>query len=234
MKRVCLNLTRHTIGIVAVSLLVAFSVHGQQPTAEPVGGKAKDANASPKTSTSSKPDTTDAAKPDPDPFDLYEFPTRRERFDRYVKDTVGPLRLTRTAVSAGLDQWRDNPEEWGQGMKGYGKRFASSFGRNAIQQSVTYGLDEAFGLDTGFQRSRREGVFPRVKHALLETVTSRTKSGKRVLSAPRLAGVYGGAIIATETWYPERYSYKDGLRLGTGTLITSFGINLVREFFINW
>lgn len=226
MKLVCLRLSKYAIGILVVLTLVSFSVRAQQPASEPVGAKAKDANAS--------TDKSEAAKPDPDPFDLYEFPTNRERFDRYVNDTVGPFRLTRTAFSAGLDQWRDKPEEWEQGMKGYSKRFASSFGRNAIQQTVTYGLDEAFDLDTGFQRSSREGVFPRVKHAFLETITSRTKSGNRVLSAPRLVGVYTGAIVATETWYPERYSYKDGLRIGTGTLITSFGINLVREFLINW
>ena len=226
MKRVYLGLSKYTIGILAILTLISFSVRAQQPTGEPAGAKAKETKAS--------TDKADAAKPDSDPFDTYVFPTHRERFDRYVKDTVGPFRLARTAAASGLDQWSDTPEEWGQGMKGYGKRFASSFGRNAIQQTVTYGLDEAFGLDTGFQKSNREGVGPRIKHAFLETITSRTKSGNRVLSAPRLVGVYTGAVIASETWYPERYSYKDGLRSGTTTLLTNFGINLVREFFINW
>lgn len=213
MKQVCL----YSIGILVVSFAIAFTVRAQEPTTPPKG------------------ETVSAkAKPNPDPYKTYVFPTERQRFERYVKDTVGPLRLARITFAAGIDQWRDNPEEWGQGMKGYGKRFASSFGRNAIQQSVTYGLDEALGLDTGFQRSGREGVMARVKHAFLENVTSRTKSGRRVLSAPKLVGVYTGAVVATETWYPERYSYKDGLRIGTGTLITGFGINLVREFLINW
>jgi hypothetical protein len=213
MRRI--SLSKYVIGIVFVSALVCFSVQAQQPTTDPA-----------------TPDSTQPATKDP--FDTYEFPTHKERFNRYVKDTVGPFRIARTAFTAGIDQWRDTPEEWEQGMKGYGKRFASGFGRNAISQTITYGLDEALGQDSRFYRSNREGVFPRVKHAFLETVTSRTKSGKRVLSAPRLAGVYGSAVIATETWYPERYSYKDGLRIGTGTLITSFGINLVREFIINW
>lgn len=172
--------------------------------------------------------------PTPTPTPDYVFPTAEERFKKYVKDTVGPFRLVRTGVSAGLDQWRDTPEEWEQGMKGYGKRFASGLGRNAIQQTVTYGLDSALHLDTGFQRSKREGFFPRLKDALAENVTSRTRSGNRVISAPRLVGVYTGSIIAAETWYPERYSYKDGLRHGTTTLLTGFGINLVREFLINW
>jgi hypothetical protein len=226
MKLVYLALSKHTIGILVITTIISFSVRAQQPAAEPVGAKAKEAKAT--------ADKADTVKPDPDPFQTYVFPTHRERFDRYVKDTVGPFRLTRTAVSAGMDQWRDTPEEWGQGMKGYGRRYASSFGRNLIQQSVTYGLDEAFGVDSGFQRSNREGFGARVKHAFLETITSRKKNGNRVLSAPRIAGVYTGAIVATETWYPERYSYKDGLRIGTGTLITGFGINIVREFFINW
>jgi len=164
----------------------------------------------------------------------YVFPDHSERFRRYVKSTVGPFALVRTAASAGINQWSDSPEEWGQGMKGYGKRFASGFGRNAIQQTVTYGMDEAFHLDTGFQRSKREGFFPRLKDALLQNVTSRTRSGKQVLSAPRFVGVYTGAVVAYETWYPERYSYKDGLRSGTRTLLTGFGINLFREFVVNW
>jgi len=99
---------------------------------------------------------------------------------------------------------------------------------------VTYGLDSAMGLDTGFQRSKREGFFPRMKDALVQNVTSRNKSGNRVISVPRFAGAYVGAIIPTETWYPERFSYKDGLRHGTRALVTGFGINLLREFVLNF
>lgn len=210
MKHVRLTLSKYAIGTLIVLVFISLSVQAQQP------------------------ENAKEVKPADDPVKTYEFPTHGERFNRYVKDTVGPFRLLRTGVSAGLNQWRDSPEEWGQGMKGYGRRYASSFGRNLVQQTVTYGLDEAFGLDSDFRRSDREGFGARVKHALLETVTSRTKSGKRVLSAPRLVGVYTGGVVAAETWYPERYSYKDGLRMGNNALITSFGINLVREFFINF
>jgi len=164
----------------------------------------------------------------------YVFPTHRERFNRYLKSTVGPFRLVWSAGAAGIDQWRDHPEEWGQGMQGFSRRYASNLGQNAIQQTVTYGLDEAFGLDTGFRKSASEGFGGRLKDALLQNVTSRTKSGKRVISAPRFAGAYSAAIISRETWYPERYSYKDGLRAGTGNLLTGFGINLLREFVFNF
>ena len=164
----------------------------------------------------------------------YVFPSAKRRFNRYVNSTVGPSSLLRNAASAGIQHWDNSPLEWGQGMQGYGKRFASTVGSNAIRQSVTYGLSEAFKLDTGFEKSKHKKIWPRLKDALVQNVTSRTRSGKRVLSAPILIGVYTGTIIPNETWYPERYSYKDGLRGGSYSLLIGFGVNVVREFFFNW
>jgi len=204
MKFVC-----RSVGILVFVGVVAFSGYGQDDT------KSQDKKDQQATSQT------------------YIFPSGKERFQRYVKDTIGPFRLLRTGAAAGIAQWRDAPEEWGQGMKGYGRRYASGLGQNLIQQTVTYGLDEAMGLDTGFQKSKREGFGPRFKDALLQNVTSRNRKGDRVVSVPRFAGIYTGAIVARETWFPDRYSYKDGIRNGTTTLLTGFGINLVREFLFN-
>lgn len=206
-----------TCGVLAIVFAGVVGINGQQTTTQTT-----------QTNQTQTNQTTQTTTPD------YVFPTAEERFKRYVKDTVGPWRLLRTGAAAGIQQWQDSPEEWGQGMKGYGKRFASGLGRNTIQQTVTYGLDSAFKLDTGFQRSKREGFGPRLKDALVQNVTSRTKSGKRVVSAPRFVGIYTGAIVATETWYPDRYSYKDGLRHGTTTFLMGFGINVLREFVIKF
>lgn len=206
-----MNLVCRIMGMLVLAGVVTVSGYGQEATK-----------------------TTDKASSDQATKQTYVFPSESERFKRYIKNTIGPFRLAQTGLSAGLQQWRDTPEEWGQGMKGYGKRYASELGQNAIQQTVTYGLDEAMGLDTGFERSKREGFFPRFKDALIQNVTSRNRNGDRVVSVPRFAGIYTGAIVARETWYPDRYSYKDGLRSGTTRLLTGFGINLVREFVITW
>jgi hypothetical protein len=209
-----MNLVRRTMGILVLAVLAAVSGYGQDTTTTQTKDKA----------SSDKQANTQT----------YVFPTESERLKRYIKNMVGPFRLVRTGATAGISQWHDSPEEWGQGMKGYGKRYASGLGQNAIHQTVTYGLDEAMDLDTGFQRSKREGFFPRLKDALVQNVSSRNKKGDRVVSVPRFAGVYTGAIVARETWYPDRYTYKDGLRSGTTTLLTGFGINVMREFLINW
>jgi hypothetical protein len=174
--------------------------------------------------------TQSGANQSPNP--AFVFPTKRERFNRYVLSVVGPFSLLSTGISAGINQWRDRPVEWEQGASGYGKRYASEFGRTAIQQTIIYGLDTAMGLDTGFQRSNRKGFFPRMTHALAENITSRTRTGKRVISVPRISGIYASRIISEEAWYPARYGYKDGLRSGTSFLLAGFGINLIREFII--
>ena len=210
---------KRAVGVLVLMVVAAFSASSQQTTTS---------QTQTTQSQTTQQGTTQATNSD------YVFPTPRERFKRYIKSTIGPTRLGFTAVSAGINQWTNHPEEWGQGAKGYGRRYASGLGENAIRQTVIYGLDSAIGLDSGFERSKREGFFPRLKDALIQNVTSRTKSGNRVISVPRLAGVYTGAIVARETWYPDRYSYKDGLRSGTKSLLTGFGINLVREFVINW
>ena len=218
-------MAKQTIWAFLLIAAIAVSVYAQD------SGPSTPQDTSQQTTTTSQ---DPSPSPQPSPTPAYVFPDNKERFKRYVKSSVGPFAVLRIAASAGLQQANDSPEEWEQGMKGYGKRFASGLGRNAIQQTVTYGLDEALDLDTGFEKSKRSGFFPRLKDALLSNITSRTKSGNRVLSAPRFVGVYTGAVVATETWYPERYSYKDGLRQGTGTLLTGFGINLIREFVFNF
>lgn len=212
-------MVNRTIGILILTVAVGLTCYSQEAST----------NAA---NTDETTDTTATAQPSPTP--AYLFPDKGERFRRYVKSTVGPFRLGWSATSAGLNQWRDSPEEWGQGMKGFGRRYASSLGSNAIHQTVTYGLDTALNLDTGFQKSNRDGFFPRFKDALMQNLTSRTPSGKRVIGVPRFAGIYSGAIISRETWYPDRYNYKDGIRSGTKSLLEGFGINLFREFVWNF
>ena len=163
----------------------------------------------------------------------YARPTKRVRFRRYVSGTIGPFALLGAGFGAAIDQWNNAPKEWRQGAKGYGRRFASNFGQQAISNTVTYGLSEALRVDSSFYRSQRHGLSQRARDALLQNVTSRKANGRRVLSIPILAGFYAGGIIPATVWYPSRYNFKDGLRFGTISLAAGFGVNLAREFILH-
>src|SRR4051794_24781551 len=63
--------------------------------------------------------------------------TQKERTQIYFKVMVNPLGYGKAAFSAGVDQWKDKPEEWEQGASGYGKRFANIMGQYSIQRTVT-------------------------------------------------------------------------------------------------
>ena len=160
----------------------------------------------------------------------YTRPSANARFKRYVNSTVGPFTLARNVAYAGLATWENSPEEWGGQWEGFGKRVASNFGKNLIKQTTIYGLDEALKLDSGYYRAKGKSNGAKIRNALLSPVTSRTRSGKRVIGIPRIVGAYSGNIIARETWYPDRYDWKDGVRNGTISFAVAGAFNLFKEF----
>jgi len=160
----------------------------------------------------------------------YQFPNARERFHNYRLDTVGPRALLYVAGRAGIAQLWDDPTEWHGDIGGYGRRLASAFGNSLIKKTMEYGLNETLHRDSQYYRCSRQGFLPRLGHAMKSTVTARNQEGRYVFSVPALAANYTAEILVTTTWYPDRYSYKDGIRNGNWSLLGRFGINVVREF----
>lgn len=163
----------------------------------------------------------------------YERPAAKERTKRYFNRVAGPLALLGTAISSGIAQATDSPEEWEDNFKGYARRFGSSIARTAIRETIIYGLDETFKVDSSYYKKGKSEKFnKRLANALLTTVTARTPSGKRVVGFPRFIGTFAAGVISYETWYPDRFDYKDGLRSGAVALGVNAAFNLVREFIL--
>ncbi len=120
--------------------------------------------------------------------------------------------------------------EWGDRWPGFGRRFASNVGKSIIKGTVTYGLDEAFKLDSSYYRSQKKDPGSRIKNALLSSVTARDKNGKRVFGFPHIAGTYTSSIVAAEAWYPARFNYKNGLKSGTISIGMGAVFNIIKEF----
>lgn len=160
----------------------------------------------------------------------YTRPDGKTRAKRYFNSMFGPFSLARSVATAGISTWRNSPEEWGPHWEGFGKRFASNIGRSVIRNSVMFGMDEALKVDSHFYRSQKRDAKSRIVNALISPVTARKPDGKRTIGLPRIAGTYTASIVAAETWYPDRYDYKDGLRNGTISLGFNAAFNLVKEF----
>jgi hypothetical protein len=218
-----------TRSFVAAILLTAVFVCGAVAQIETVPGSVPVEDAG-RTQTSPPVTDPDEAEKQQTASNGYTRPTAKKRFNRYVNSMVGPFALARQVAGAGIATWRNSPEEWGGQWEGFGKRLASNFGKNVIKQTTIYGLDEALKLDSGYYRATGKSTGAKIKNALISPVTARTPSGKRTIGIPRLVGTYTGNIIARETWYPDRYDWKDGVRSGTISLGIGAAFNLFKEF----
>ena len=163
---------------------------------------------------------------------MYERPTQRTMASNFAFDAFGPYPMSGSAFAAALNQLSNSPPEWHQGAEGYFKRFGSDLGIVGVGTTTRYGLAEAFREDTLYYRCECRGVFPRLRHAVLSTLTARHgDDGHRVFSFPALVAPYAGSMTAIYGWYPNRFGAKDGFRIGNYGLLSFIGENISLEFF---
>jgi hypothetical protein len=161
----------------------------------------------------------------------YVPPTQRTKVNNYVFDAFGPYPIVGAAVAAGVNQWTDAVPEWNQGIKGYSRRLGSDFGIATVSTTTRYGLAQVFRQDTLYYRCECNGMFPRLRHAAISTLTGRQgEDGHRVFSFPALVAPYAGSMAAVYGWYPNRYGVKDGFRMGNYSLLAELGGNIGLEF----
>jgi hypothetical protein len=181
--------------------------------------------------SSSNSSNTAVVTPSEQPDLTYVRPTENIKVRNYLFDAYGPYPVAGAAFVAGINQISNAPPEWNQGLKGYSRRFGSDFGIALVSTTTRYGLSEAFKEDAMYYRCECRGVFPRVRHALLSTLTARRgEDGHRVFSIPALVGPYAGTMTAAYGWFPSRYNAKDAFRTGNYSLLAFAGENLSLEF----
>jgi hypothetical protein len=165
------------------------------------------------------------------PGEVYHRPTHKEKFRSWAFVSFGPYAFVGSVAAAGVQQADNAAPEWGQGWDAYGVRVANNFGINLVTQTTRYGLAEVFHEDTLFYRCECDGFVPRLKHALISTVTARRgDDGHRTFSFSSLVAPYAGGEVAALAWYPSRYNDKDGFRIGNYNLAVQAGLNVALEF----
>jgi hypothetical protein len=160
----------------------------------------------------------------------YTPPTEKEKLQIFEFDAFGPYAFAKAALAGGVQQSTKSPPEWGSGWDAFGMRVASSFGVQLVTTTTRYAMAEILREDTIYYRCECRGVFPRVKHALISTLTGRRgEDGHTEFSFPGLISPYAGTMTAL-AWYPDRYGVKDGFRMGNYNLAAQAGGNLALEF----
>ena len=178
------------------------------------------------------PDSTRPEAPKPKVVLGYQRPSEKIKLVNYLFDTYGPFPIVGSAFVAGINQADNSVPDWGQGFSGYARRWGSNYGIGAITTTTRYGLAELLREDTLYYRCECTGFLPRLRHAMISTLTGRRgEDGHRVFSLPSLIAPYVGTTTAVYAWYPSRYDIKDAFRQGNYTLLAYMGGNLALEFF---
>ena len=210
-----MTMRRIMLVLLAVAAVAALPVLAQ---AQSLADSGESSSAVP-TNTPAPPDLT------------YTRPTGKMKLYNYVFDAFGPYPIVGAGFAAGVSQEFDTPPEWRQGAAGYGKRFGSDFGIAAVSTTTRYGLAQAFKQDTLYYRCECKGVFQRLRHAVISTLTARRgDDGHSVFSFPALVAPYAGSMTAVYAWYPGRYNGKDAFRMGNYAMLGYVGGNIALEF----
>jgi hypothetical protein len=140
--------------------------------------------------------------------------TLEGRRDVYVRQTflTGASYLKRM-FGAGVDQARGAPDEWGGGLGGYGKRFASHYGQFVIQNSFAAAGNAILGYEPRYDYCKCTGFWPRTKHAIARNffTYNDTEIEKRP-QIPLYLGAFGAGAIAGATWRPAGETpWKNGV-----------------------
>jgi hypothetical protein len=161
--------------------------------------------------------------------------TNHQREEVYIRNTfLTAGSYVARAFSAGLNQARGEPYQWGGGMAGYGRRYAAQYGRFVIQNSLAAAGDAALGYEPRYDFCRCNGFWPRTLHAISRNfvVYNRTEHELRP-QVPLYAGAFAAGTLYG-SWLPGKQSaWKSGGDSVLSQAGVGSGYNFVSEFAID-
>jgi hypothetical protein len=133
---------------------------------------------------------------------LYVPPTPADRLNWVIDGTASIPAIGVTAIDSAWSTRWNWPEEWGRGVKGFGRRFADETASGAISDAIEAGVGTLWGEDPRYQRAPPGTTWRRVRHALLATVVAPRRDGHLAPAWGRF-GAIAGATQIQNTWLPR-------------------------------
>ncbi len=156
--------------------------------------------------------------------------TGGEIFKHYLYDAFGPIAILGSAFGGLLEHSHNRPPEWLKTPGGYGRRWGSKFGEHVISTSTLYVVSAAFKQDPTYYKCECAGFGRRLGHAIISGITALSEDDKRQFAPGRVLGPLAGGMVSANTWYPDRFGPKDGLRFGAQAFASQFAENIFKEF----
>ena len=156
--------------------------------------------------------------------------TVKQKFAIAAKDSFDWPVLLVSGAFAGLSHLQNQNPSFGQGMAGYGKRWAAAYGDQAVGNFLAEAAMPAlFHEDPRYFR-RGEGSVPgRLGYAVSRVLVTRTDAGRRRFNCSEFAG-NGLTAAAANLYYRDDRDARDNVqRLAVLVATDAFG-NVLKEF----
>jgi hypothetical protein len=142
----------------------------------------------------------------------------KQKFKLAFRTVIDPVTFAGPAIAAGFEQWQNEFSGYGQGVKGYAKRFGASYTDGfdatmiggAILPTLLHQDPRYFHKGTGSIRSR-------TLYALSSAVICKGDNGKRQPNYSNVLGNLAGGAISN-LYYPASSRNGPGLTVGNAML----------------
>lgn len=156
----------------------------------------------------------------------------RTKFWLATEDVFDPFSFLITGFYAGGSQLTNQYREFGQGAKGYAKRYGGAFADNAVGNYLT---EAAFPVmlhqdPRYFRMGNQYGFWKRVGYSASRVMVTRGDSGARQFNFSEIVGNATAASISAAYYppssrHPEEVCEKWALNVGSDA-----GFNILKEF----
>jgi hypothetical protein len=161
--------------------------------------------------------------------------TPKQKFTIAAKDSFDyPVYLISGAFAA-LYQLDDQNPSFGQGLKGYGKRYAAAYGDQAIGNILAEGLfPTMLHEDPRYFRRGTGGKWSRTRYALTRVIVNRTDRGNWSFNYAEWVG-NGTAAAISNFYYPaDTRNFHDNVEKVSVAVATDAFSNVLKEFWPDW
>jgi len=141
----------------------------------------------------------------PSPATSYQPITGRQRFDWFVRSTVGGESLAAGLFSAGLGTAINRPTEYGPHWDGFGKRYAMRLTGISTGNAIEAGLGSLWGEDPRYFPATGQPIKGRLKNVVLMTFAARQADGSSDPAYARYIGTVGNNFLSN-SWRADSES----------------------------
>ena len=130
----------------------------------------------------------------------------------------------------GLAQLEGRNPEFGQGIKGYAKRYGTTYGDQVVGNFMTeFAMPALFHEDPRYYRMAHGPVMARAGYAVSRLLVTRTDRDTRTLNIAELAGNFAAAGVGN-AWYTQARGWGDTADRFQNQLLNDAISNCIKEF----